>query len=97
MPSPSLTMFPRPFLLPRPPKSGQTRTRQLQLPCSIFQARCNPPCSTLTRVSPCFHLDAINSLGINLRSFLRPFGLPFSGSFAPSLPASQQPREELDL
>jgi len=83
MPSPSLTMFPRPFLLPRPPKSGPTRTRQLQPPHSIFQGIMQPTLlDFLTRASPCFHLDAIDSLGINLRSFLRPFSLSFSGSFS---------------
>ena len=58
MPSPSLTMFPRPFLLPRPPRSGPTRNRQLQPP--LLFPRQDALLDLLTRASPCFHLGAID-------------------------------------
>lgn len=62
-------------------------------PRSIFEGKMQPALlDVLTRASPLFHLDAIDSLGINPPSFLRPFGLP---PF--SLWAAQQPREELVL
>src|SRR6266480_5889080 len=76
MPSPSshhVPASPSFFLSPKP---GPTRTRQLQPPRSIFEGKMQPALlDLLTRASPFFHLDAIDSLGINPPSFLRPFGI----------------------
>src|SRR6266480_2078448 len=79
------------------PKAGPTLTDSFSQRAPFSRALRNPPCLTSCPCITMLHLDAIDLLGSNPRSFLHRFSLPLSRLFSLSLWAAQRLAKNWDL